>query len=263
MRTTMRAARRLAAVAAVIALGAILALALEVVRALAPRAHGAALGLALRVWSRAGLAAVGLRRRVEGVPAPGGVLVAANHVSWLDVLALGAEHGGGFVAKAEVARWPVLGALAARADTLFLRRGEPDSATAVAGSIAFRLRAGRSVVLFPEGTTTDGRGLAPFRHRLLRPAIQAQALVQPVTLAYAAECRAQAAFVGDDAFLPHLLRLARMPRLEVVVRYGRPRAAVGDPRALAEALACDVGAGLGAEGAVTVPSQNLHRLVAR
>ena len=125
-----------------------------------------------------------MRLDVGGLPvAPGGVLI-ANHVSWLDVFVINATCPSTFISKAEVRAWPVIGWFAARNETVFLRRGSRGHARIVNGEIATLLARGRHVTIFPEGTTTDGRGVLGFHCALLQPAIQVGAPLQPVALTY-------------------------------------------------------------------------------
>jgi 1-acyl-sn-glycerol-3-phosphate acyltransferase len=141
--------------------------------------------LALRQrWASGMLQAIGIEMRVEGATlAPGGLLL-ANHVSWLDVLVLAAHTPATFVAKSEVRRWPAIGWLAERVETVFLRRASGRSLLQVKNRIAGLLRAGRGVALFPEATTSDGRGVLPFRSGLVQAAVDADRPVQPIAIAY-------------------------------------------------------------------------------
>lgn len=135
-------------------------------------------------WSRGLLRTLGVRLSPDGPAiAPGSVLV-SNHVSWLDVFVINATCPSAFISKAEVRNWPVIGWFAARNETVFLRRGSRGHARIVNGEIAALLARGCHVTIFPEGTTTDGRGVLGFHGALLQPAIQAGAPLQPVALAY-------------------------------------------------------------------------------
>jgi 1-acyl-sn-glycerol-3-phosphate acyltransferase len=113
-----------------------------------------------------------------------GSLIVANHISWLDIYALNAARPMVFVAKAEVRHWPLIGWLAAKTDTVFLRRGSCGHARRVNAQIDGLLNAGRDVAIFPEGTTTDGTHLLNFHSALLQPAVDARRPVQPVALSY-------------------------------------------------------------------------------
>lgn len=135
-------------------------------------------------WSARMLAILGIRLEVTGEAiAPGSMLV-ANHISWVDIFVLNAVAPAAFVSKAEVRAWPLIGWLAARNETVFLRRGSRGHAKIVNGEIAGILKEGGHVAVFPEGTTTDGSFVHPFHAALLQPALDAGHPVQPVALAY-------------------------------------------------------------------------------
>ncbi len=160
----------------------------------------------------------------------GPVLLVANHVSWLDVYALDAVLGGArYVAKREVAGWPVAGGIARGFGTFFHARGNRRDAARVKDEVAATLRAGERVVVFPEGTTTEGHGVGRFHAAFLQAAIDAGVPVQPVAIRYP---RADggpdpaAAFVGEMTFLASVLRVLRRPRLDARLTFGP----VLDPR---------------------------------
>lgn len=138
----------------------------------------AALAIGLRVTggpraihrlARLLLAILGIRVRTAG-PVPASGLVAANHLSYLDILVFAAQTPTVFVAKEEVRSWPVFGWFAQRGGTLFVERGRPTSAARSVAKIAAALRAGERVVLFPEGTSSGGAGVLPFKSSLLAAA---------------------------------------------------------------------------------------------
>lgn len=171
------------------------------------------------------LALLGVRVRVAGVPAAG--LLVANHVSWLDVvLVLGAQPLS-FLAKSEVGSWPLIASLAASQGTIFVDRRRRRCIPAVNEAMADRLASGRSVLLFPEGTTHDGtrRGrfhtahLACLGGLFARAPHRVRAAVQPVALAYSDRV---AAWIGDDALLPHLWRVLRHGPITADLRFGTP-----------------------------------------
>jgi 1-acyl-sn-glycerol-3-phosphate acyltransferase len=134
-------------------------------------------------WSADMLATLGVR--LENAPQPpAGGLVVANHISWLDIFVLNAAFPAAFVAKAEVRNWPLIGWLAAKNDTVFLRRGSRGHARLVNGEIAAMLAAGKTVVVFPEGTTSDGCRVLHFHAALLQAACATGRPVVPLALAY-------------------------------------------------------------------------------
>lgn len=187
-------------------------------------------------WWQARLCrALGLRIRVCGELAPSALLI-ANHVSWIDIPALGAQGRIVFLSKAEVREWPLIGWMSEIAGTLFIARGS-NQAGKLAQDIAARIQSGGRVAVFPEGTTTDGTGLARFHPRLLAAGQQESVKIQPIALRYGsnAEPDPVAPFVGEDSLLPHLLRLLRHPGLSVHVRFLPPIEGAGvDRRHLAE-----------------------------
>ena len=173
------------------------------------------------------LDAVGIEVHVRGARPllAGPVLFVANHVSWIDVQALGAVAGARFVAKAEVRDWPVVGAMAARFGTLFLRRGHRRDAWRVKNTIARLLVTGERVVVFPEATTTDGTRVAPFYAALLQAAIDAAIPVQPIAIRHGehdGSLSAAAAFVDDMSFVRSLGRVLARPRIVTELVFGKP-----------------------------------------
>lgn len=140
-----------------------------------------------RRWAGGMLRAIGLELRIEGAAIAPGALLLANHVSWLDVLVLASRTSAVFVAKSEVRCWPAIGWLAERGETLFIRRASGRSLLHVKDRIAELLLARRGVALFPEGTTSDGAGVLPFRSGLLQAAVDSGRPVQPVAIAYCDE----------------------------------------------------------------------------
>jgi 1-acyl-sn-glycerol-3-phosphate acyltransferase len=213
------------------------------------RRSGAARAAIVLAWNRAVCRILNLRIQVAGTADPDAGLLVSNHVSWLDIVALGAQRPCLFVAKEEVAGWPVLGVLARGIDTLFVRRGDPAQTAAVAEQMLWRLRRGQRVLLFPEGTTTPGERVLRFHSRLMKPAVLAGTRVQAVALRYGGEARREAPFVGDDDFLPHLLRILRLDRIDLRAQYCPVLPAGLDSAALAAAARRQVAeAILGAAG---------------
>jgi len=184
-----------------------------------PSAHAA-----IRWWARGLLRVFGMRVRRVGTPLPGGTMFVANHVSWIDIVALHSQHMMGFIAKAEIRGWPLLGWLTAQAETIFLQRGNADSLGGVMAEMAQRLRDGRAVAAFPEGGTRDGVELGPFHARIFTAAVAADASVQPVALCFGAHCEAQpiVAFADGEHFVGNFLRLLGEPPRPVAVCFLEP-----------------------------------------
>ncbi|RYE39024.1 MAG: 1-acyl-sn-glycerol-3-phosphate acyltransferase, partial [Hyphomicrobiales bacterium] len=163
------------------------------------------------------------------------LMIAANHVSWLDILVLSSVVDATFVAKAEVRGWPVFGTLARLQRSIFIKREERRQTQAQADEMAARLNAGETVVLFPEGTTTDGNRLGELKSSLFAAASSAAHFapdgvvhVQPVAVAYVRihgmamghYHRPLAAWPGDVALMPHLLGILKTGAFDVDVRFG-------------------------------------------
>ncbi len=168
---------------------------------------------AIRWWQGGLMWIFGFRLRRIGTPLPGGVLFVANHVSWIDIVALHSQRMMGFVAKREIAGWPVVGWLAARGETIFHLRGNQESLGGVLQEMVARLRAGRGVGVFPEGRTRGGDHVGPFHARIFLAAVEANIAVQPVALRYGEHGSAQAvvAFGERESFFANFLRLLGEP----------------------------------------------------
>ncbi|WEJ20752.1 1-acyl-sn-glycerol-3-phosphate acyltransferase [Pseudomonas sp. SD17-1] len=160
------------------------------------------------------------------------MLWVSNHVSWTDIPLLGMLAPMSFLSKAEVRQWPVAGWLALKAGTLFIRRGGGDSQL-LRQQIARHLQQACPVLIFPEGTTTDGRSLRTFHGRLLASAIDTATPVQPVAVRYLRSGKLDpiAPFVGDDDLLSHLLRLFAHDCGEVQIHLLAPIQSAGQERA--------------------------------
>ena len=183
---------------------------------------------------------LGVRVRVRGaIPQGTPVLVVANHVSWLDVYAINCLLRARFVAKHEVRSWPLVGTMVTAFGALFIRRGSPRDAARVRDQITDALRHGERVVVFPEGTTTDGTTLRRFYPALFQSAVDAGGVVQPVAIRYLDDhgepCTASP-FIDDMTFLASLRRIAAAPRITVELHFGPSRPALGQTR---RALAAD------------------------
>ncbi|MCU0968232.1 MAG: 1-acyl-sn-glycerol-3-phosphate acyltransferase [Rubrivivax sp.] len=192
-------------------------------------------------WAAGMLRALGMRLAASGTPRPGAKLIVANHVSWLDIMAIHAVcPEARFVSKAEVRHWPLVNRLVDSAGTLYLEREKRRDALRVVHHMAEALQAGQTVAVFPEGTTGRGPELLPFHANLLQAAIATATPVQPVALRYADahgpfSCAAE--FVGETTLAQSLWRLACGDTLVVHVDLLAPEAtAHADRRALAERL---------------------------
>jgi 1-acyl-sn-glycerol-3-phosphate acyltransferase len=182
-------------------------------------ARARARALALRDAAREVLALHGINAAASGAPVPVQAVLVSNHVSWLDPLVVAAHVPCVPISKADVSGWPLVGTLARGLGVVFVSRGDAGSGASALRAIRAALDAGSCVLNFPEGTTTDGEGVLPFRPGLFGLALRAGAPVVPVAIRY--EPRSLA-WTGDASFLPHYLALASSRGARVSVRFGAP-----------------------------------------
>ncbi len=185
---------------------------------------------AVQAWARTMLAKLAIKLVVEGrPPETGPVLLAANHISWLDIVVMHASRHCRFISKADVQHWPVVGTLATGAGTLYIERESRRDAMRVVHHMAERLQAGDILAVFPEGTTGDGVQLLPFHANLLQAAIAVHAPIQPVALTFLDQASGARSFapcyIGDDTLLGSLWRTLCTQGLVAHVRFGEPQRA--------------------------------------
>jgi len=189
---------------------------------------------AVEVWARGMLAIMGIEVRVKGHPAQGPVLMAANHISWLDILVMHAACHCRFVAKSEIRDWPLVGVLTTGGGSLYIERGSRHDAMRVVHQMAAALAQGQVLAAFPEGRTGDGLTLLPFHANLLQAAISADVPIQPVALqfldAHTHERSLAPCYHDHDTLISSLWRTLCAPPLVAQVRYGAPQHAEGRNR---------------------------------
>lgn len=201
----------------------------------------------IRWWSKGLLRLFGFRVRRFGEPLDDPALFVCNHTSWLDIELLHTQRAACFVAKAEISRWPLVGWMAASGGTIFHKRGSNHSLATVMKEMTRRMRAGRSVAVFPEGGTGDGHTLRVFHARILQAALDAEAPVQPVALRFSRNGRRcyDVAFRRGEHFFGNFLRLLGEAPLDAEVHFlapvppateGRKRMAEAARQAIGEVL---------------------------
>ncbi len=166
-------------------------------------------------------------------PLPRHGLIVSNHLGYLDILFYGAALPCVFVAKSEVRSWPVFGALAAAAGTVFLERGNPASAAAAARAMDSILASELPVVLFPEGTSSDGSTVLRFHPALFEPAIRNETAVRAAAIRYCAEleiAEKELCYYGDVRLGPHLFRTLSRGRVSAEIRFASTRPQYPDRR---------------------------------
>jgi 1-acyl-sn-glycerol-3-phosphate acyltransferase len=186
----------------------------------------------IKRWSNWIAGMLGLHLTVTGTP-NANALIVANHSSWLDIVVIDSVQPAAFIAKAEIARWPVVGLLVARSGTLFIERGKRSAVHAVLQDAVARLKAGSCVAVFPEGTTNDGKSLLPFHGNLMEAAIRGKVLVQPLAISYRngrGELCPSVSFVGQTTFVGSLFRVLADSDIRVHVEVLETQISVGSTR---------------------------------
>ena len=209
----VRAARRITAAALVLTMLPLLAIPLPGHRHLK------------RIYCRMVLRSLGVHITLSGGPVRNlrGMLVVSNHMSWVDIFAVGAVLPGAFVARADLIDWPAVGLAARLANVIPIDRGSLRGLPEVIATVVSRLRAGQTVVVFPEGTTYCGQDHGQFRPALFQAAIDAARPVQPLRLSYShrdGSPSTATAFLGEDSLGASLKRTARARRTVVHVELG-------------------------------------------
>ena len=181
-----------------------------------------------RQW--AGILVKGLDIRIEltgDIPAYG-TLVVSNHRSYLDIVVILSYLNAAFLAKKELKSWPIFGLAARRGNTVFVDRSSAQSRAMARKALAQRLSQGISVVVFPEGTTSAGPGILPFKNGIFHLAAAKEIPVVPVAVSYE---NPDAAWTGNDFFLPHFLKIFKTSPLKARLSFG-PVLRINDGQAL-------------------------------
>lgn len=184
--------------------------------------------LVVRRWSCELLAILGVRLQVSGArPAGAGTprMLVANHVSWLDILAISAVLPARFVAKSEVRDWPLLGWMGERAGTFFIRRARRRDTARISEDLAQAMRDGDPVAVFPEATTSDGGRVLKFHSSLLQAAVLEEAALHPVAIRYARRdgtgCE-EAAYEGGRSLWRSLALVTAQPGIRAELEFLPP-----------------------------------------
>lgn len=185
-----------------------------------------------------GLRAVNVEVETEGVIPAHGLLV-SNHLSYLDILVYSSIVPCAFVSKDEVNAWPIFGRFARYSATIFVKRQRKGDSARANQQIVEYLRSGVAVMLFPEGTTTNGHQVLRFHSSMMQPAIDACAIVTPCAIQYElsdGDPGTEAAWWGDMTLPPHFLNLLSKREIRARVIFGTPMPATGDRKLLGEVL---------------------------
>ncbi len=205
-----------------------------------PRRQLAIRNAAFLWWGRVMCRIMGIRVRVEGQPPRGRFFLVANHVSYVDIIVLASQITAAFVAKASLARWPLLGLMFLSADTIFINRGLKRDLLRVMEQVRDCLGRDLGILVFPEGTSGKGEEILRFKSPLLQLAAERDQAVHWVTLSYRAPgdrpAHQTVCWWDDTHFLKHLVRLLGLPDFEATLRFGQAPIQAGDRKVLAERL---------------------------
>lgn len=211
----------------------------------------------IMAWARRLLAILGVQARVAAAPRlPGGALLVCNHVSWLDIYLIYTALRVHFVSKSEVRAWPVAGWLAHKTGTLFLERNRRADTARVNAEMRALMTGGAWVAVFPEGTTSDGRGLRRFLPSLLQPAVELGCPIVPAALRYRTPDGAYSAapaYIDEMSIWQSLKRIVDEPGLVAELHFGTPIQPDRHRRELAAAAEQSVARLLGVEPAGSPP----------
>lgn len=165
---------------------------------------------------------LGVRTAVTGLAPSYPSLVVSNHISWHDIVAIGQHTDIDFVAKAEISQWPIIGTLAARGGTLFIDRGSREAASSIIDIMSTQLLQ-KSVLVFPESTTTLGDQMLPFKRRLFQAAHNANTPIQPIALYYEGRDRnGERLGYGNESFLRHAIRTMKTHTIVIHIHFCEP-----------------------------------------
>jgi 1-acyl-sn-glycerol-3-phosphate acyltransferase len=202
-----------------------------------------------REWSLDMLRLSGMKLVVHNADArlDAGALVVANHISWIDIYVINAWRPTPFVSKAEIRKWPVVGWLAEKLDTVFVQREKRSDAKRIMHELADRLQKGELMCVFPEGTTTDGQSLLPFHANMFQAAVSASVPVQPICLMYedaSGRLSTAPAYIGDMTLNDSLNAVLGASPLTAHLYVCNPLAPGADRRLLASEAQASVQAAL-------------------
>lgn len=188
------------------------------------------------------LRALGTKVIVTGTfPADG--LMVCNHLGYLDTIIIGAQAPLVFVAKSDVRKWPVIGLLLESAGTILADRSRRSSTAETSSEILRAMESGLPVVFFPEGTSSDGSSVLPFKPALLQIALDTRKPITPAAISYQAttgDLKNDVCYWGDHTFATHILRLAKIRHLTARLTIGEAPPLPADRKAAARALHAEV-----------------------
>jgi 1-acyl-sn-glycerol-3-phosphate acyltransferase len=198
-----------------------------------------------RKWAKSMLVALGINLNVEGISPATPCLLVTNHLSYLDIVILAARFDCVFVAKSEVANWPIIGFLCQSMATIFIDRNRTRDILRVNQLIENALLSGKSVMFFPEGTTTAGASVLPFKSALFEPAVRTNTPVVVASLDYQTlpadeDAAWSVCWWGEMKFVPHLLGVFGLTGIRAQLNFGAKSLRSNNRKQLAKAAEWEV-----------------------
>lgn len=216
----------------------------------------------ISTWTGRFLVWMGIPVTVEGDPSyfraqPGkpGCLLVSNHISFLDIFVLDSLVPVRFIAKDEISRWPVFGVITRSGGTIYIKRGDKRSLLATMGAMQKTMAGGRPVLMFPEGTTSDGTGLLRLHANLFEPAVRAGSQVVPVVLRYRSkgQITTRPAYTGNVGLFECMWNILNTPQLSITLKILEPLPG-GDRHALCRQASAAMSAAIGVADPLAEPA---------
>lgn len=234
----VRAAWRFVAVAFVTSVYYVLWLATRATRLVSPRLGQRSHHAVVRSWAKTVNGILGVEVTVEGTPPQPPYFLVSNHLSYLDITVFFEALDGFFLAKSEIAGWPLMGLVARSTGTLFVDRSRKSDLVRVIGEVESVLARGSGVIVFPEGTSTRGQEVLPFRPSLFEVAMRTDTPVSHAAVTYetppgAPPADLRVCWWGDMPFVPHFMSLLTLPSIQAKLTFGTDSITAGSRKDLA------------------------------
>ncbi len=201
---------------------------LNIILALHGRMRAKAAAVATMLWARTMCSIMGIRVAKSCPSAGAGFFTVCNHISYIDIFVLGSVRPSSFLSKHEVKDWPVIGPLASLGGTVFVNRESKRAALESMREIGEKIKGGISVMIFPEGTTSEGKRIMPFKCTFFKVPASMNIPVTPASIRYSPEVRDDVAWYGGMKLAPHFWKLVGMRRIEASLYFGPPISGAAD-----------------------------------
>jgi len=198
----------------------LIAIGLNVVFAFNSRRRARAAATGAMLWARTMCRIFGVLVIVRGRAADAGLFTVCNHISYIDIFVLGSLRPSAFLSKHEVRGWPIMGLLASLGGTVFVNRESKRTAVDSMKKIRQKIESGIAVIIFPEGTTSNGKKVMPFKSAFFKVPAGMNIPVTPASIRYAPEISDDAAWYGNMNLAPHFWNIIGARRIEATVHFG-------------------------------------------